>query len=151
MWLSSTVSTDFFPKRKKNLLLQQAMELILRMVAKLAISGLVSRSLGGKSFCLQETWENCHKHLECHLKTDPNCELGSQTMACSQWASCPCGCGPYNTSIWPAQVHTEWCWCQACSVGVCLTLWGDLLPHCAQQSGQAKITNFHPCQASNNS
>lgn len=50
MWLSSTVSTDFFPKRKKNLLLQQAMELILRMVAKLAISGLVSRSLGEKAF-----------------------------------------------------------------------------------------------------
>lgn len=151
MWLSSTVSTDFFPKRKKKPFASTSYGTYFKDGGQISYFRLGQQISWGKSFCLQETWENCHKHLECHLKTDPNCELGSQTMACSQWASCPCGCGPYNTSIWPAQVHTEWCWCQACSVGVCLTLWGDLLPHCAQQSGQAKITNFHPCQASNNS
>lgn len=143
----------FLSQKEKNLLLQQAVELILRMVAKLGILGLVSRSLGGKSFCLQETWENCHKHLECHLKTEPNCELRSQTMACSQWASCPCGCGPYNTYL--ACTGTHW---MVLVPGLLCGLWECAWPceeiYCFTVLGrqvQVKIANFHPCQASNNS
>lgn len=105
----------FLSQKEKNLLLQQAVELILRMVAKLGILGLVSRSLGEKAFVFKR-----------HEKTATNTlnVIWKQNLIVSWdlklW---PAVSGPHvllavghTTRIWPAQVHTEWCWCQACFV-----------------------------------
>lgn len=152
MWLSLTVSIDFFPKRKKILCFNK-LKVILRMTAKLGILAWSTDLLGEKGFVFKRhekiATNTLHVFWKQNLIVSWDLELWSavigphvlMTVGHTTQASGLHGYTPSGAGARPAP----------CSLGVCLTLWGDLLPHCAQQSGQAKITNFRPYQASNNS